>query len=63
MGLKTIPNEVVKQVNLLRLRLDFNDEINIMGEGIPKELKGLRFLSMRACKIKQLPTNVSHITT
>lgn len=59
MGLRFIPPEVLKLKTLLRLRLDFNDKLDIAaGVGIPPELMRLKLLSLRACNIRQLPHNV-----
>ena len=59
MGLRFIPQEVLQRSSLLRLRLDFNDRLDITsGDGIPSELMRLKLLSLRACNIHRLPENV-----
>lgn len=62
MGLRFIPPEVLQLSSLLRLRLDFNDRLDIAsGEGIPTELMRLKLLSLRACNIHRLPETVGSI--
>ncbi|KAJ1423724.1 hypothetical protein B484DRAFT_398556 [Ochromonadaceae sp. CCMP2298] len=57
LGLREIPIDVLRMKNLKRLKLDFNDTMELAA-GFPLELKSLLTLSLRACKMDLLPENV-----
>ena len=57
LGLREIPVDVLKMPHLKRLKVDFNDSLQLR-EGFPIELKGLTTLSLRACKMAILPENI-----
>lgn len=72
LGLKSIPKQVLKMKNLRKLKMDFNDQLNLntkqeknasneglaSTEGFAMELEKLEYFSCRACKISILPENV-----
>lgn len=57
LGLKNIPAEVLQMKNLKRLKMDFNDYLDI-SQGLPEELHRLQGLSFRACQLPVLPQNL-----
>ena len=57
LGIKHIPREIYKLQNLRELRLDQNQ--NMVLKEFSPELKTLKLLSMRTCRIILLPSNIS----
>lgn len=58
LGIKEIPFEVLKMKKLRRLKLDFNEHLDL-SEGLPPSLSTLHSLSLRGCKQGFLPENLS----
>eukprot|EP00606_Chrysophyceae_sp_TOSAG23-5_P001242 GSChrysophyteH2.ASY1.ANO1.389.1 assembled CDS len=58
MGLKDLPAGVGRAGKLVRkLRLDYNDTLRI--SFIPEEMSALRMLSMKGCKMPELPSTIN----
>jgi Leucine-rich repeat (LRR) protein len=57
MGLKTIPKQLLKLKELRRLKFDFNDQLSL-GNTFPIEFSTLTALSLKSCKLSNLPTNL-----
>mmetsp|Transcript_35485 Transcript_35485/g.66233 ORF Transcript_35485/g.66233 Transcript_35485/m.66233 type:complete len:1350 (-) Transcript_35485:239-4288(-) len=57
LGIKHIPREIYKLTNLKEFRLDQNQ--NLVLKEFSSELKTLKLLSLRTCRIILLPTNIS----
>jgi hypothetical protein len=61
MGLRDLPLAVLKMKNLRKLRLDFNDQLKL-SLGFPKnEMKDLRTLSLKACKLTDIPESIKNL--
>eukprot|EP01033_Poteriospumella_lacustris_P006153 gene6153-4417_t len=57
LGLREIPVQILAMKNLRRLKLDFNDYLDV-SRGFPPELHRLQALSFRACRLPVLPDNI-----
>ena len=57
LGLRSLPPVVLEMQKLKTLRLDFNDKLDLE-DGFPISLKSLTRLSLRACKMYDLPENI-----
>mmetsp|Transcript_11220 Transcript_11220/g.15459 ORF Transcript_11220/g.15459 Transcript_11220/m.15459 type:complete len:1381 (+) Transcript_11220:57-4199(+) len=61
LGLRKIPLSVLKMKNLRKLKLDYNEHLQIQ-RGFPHELSSLSLLSLKSCKMTSLPENMSIFT-
>jgi Leucine-rich repeat (LRR) protein len=57
LGLREIPKLILSMKTLKRLKLDFNDYLDV-SQGFPPELHRLQALSFRGCKLPVLPNNI-----
>lgn len=62
MNMKYIPKDVIEMEGLKQLRLDCNRNINLRN-GFPSEFSRLTMLSLKACRLTELPLSVSVLTS
>ena len=62
MNIKYIPKDVIDMKGLKQLRLDCNRNINLRN-GFPSEFSKLTMLSLKACRLRELPLSLALLTS
>lgn len=62
LGLKEIPQVILRNPHFRKVKLDFNPSLNLFSSGasgFPRELRRIHSLSIRGCRLAAIPDNIS----